>query len=40
VIHCEFENLPHDRYLFVCMRQDYSSQLIHYAEPVIRRLPL
>jgi hypothetical protein len=37
VLHVEVEDLPLPSYLFVCRRQDYSSQFILYSERVFRR---
>jgi hypothetical protein len=36
-IHAEFDELPLDHYVFYCMREDYSSQLVHYREHVYRQ---
>ena len=36
VIHGTFSDLPLDKYLFLCTREDYSSRLVHYSEYVYR----
>ena len=36
VLHMEFRDLPGESYVFYCMREDYSSQLVFYSERVHR----
>lgn len=36
-IRFELDNLPLDRYVFYCTRNDYDSRLVHYCEVVQRK---
>jgi hypothetical protein len=36
MLHAEFHNLPKDRYVFFCSREDYSSLAVLYSVPVQR----